>query len=164
MKQEMLVIAMILCMGGLSVFATEERCGPHELTASLRLATPSYSDVMTLKQDLSEDGFEVQCVLESKWSSMFGDAKLGYRTSGALFRTDRGDFDVLFLPAPYVFDLLEVKEQKNGRFYDYSFSGYPPSGAHVESGGRTYFVKRSNKLFVANHADLATALAKAAMR
>ena len=95
---------------------------------------------------------------------MFGDAKLGYRTSGALFRTNRGDFDVLFLPAPYVFDLLEVKEQKNGRFYDYSFTGYPPHGAHVESGGPTYFVKRGSKLFIANHAGLAAALAKAPLR
>jgi hypothetical protein len=164
MKLESFAFALVVCLGALSAFAAEERCGPHELTAALRFATPSYTDAMILKQDLTEDGFEVQCVLESKWGGMFGDAKLGYRTSGALFITDRGDFDVLFLPATHVFDLLEIKEQKNGRFYDYSFSGYPPSGAHVESGGRTYFIKRGNKLFVANYASLATALAKAPMR
>lgn len=164
MKLCSLVIALLLGLTALSSFATEERCGPHELTASLRLATPSYSDAMVLKQDLTTDGFGVECVLESKWGGMFGDLKLGYRTSGALFRTILGDFDVVFLPAPHVFDQLEVHEQRNGRFYDYSFSGYPLTAAHVQSGGRTYFVKRGNKLFVANYADLAAALAKAPMR
>lgn len=165
MRLERFAFALLLGLGALGAFAAaEERCGPHELTASLRLAAPSYSDAMILQQDLMEDGFAVQCILQSMWNRIFGNEQLGYRNSAALFRTARGDFDVLFLPPPFVFDRVEVKEQKNGRFYDYSFSGSPTSGAHIESGGRTYFVKRGNKLFVANDAGLAAALANASMR
>jgi hypothetical protein len=164
MKLKSFAIASLLGIVALSAFASEERCGPHELTASLQLATPSYSDAMLLKQDLTDNGFGVECVLESKWGGMFHDSTLGYRTSGALFRTSLGDFDVVFLPAPHGFDQLEVNESRNGRFYDYSFGGYPVTAAHVESGGRTYFVKRGNKLFVVNYADLAAVLAKVPLR
>ena len=163
MKWKSLAIACFLAVA-LDAFATEERCGPHELTAALRLATPSYSDAMILKQDLSEDGFEVECILESKMNGMFGDDQLGW-SSAALFRTARGDFEVLFLPAPLVFDSVEVKEQRNGQLYGYSFSGDPRyGGGPIDSNHRIYFVKRGNKLFMANGAGLAAALTNASMR
>jgi hypothetical protein len=80
-----------------------------------------------------------------------------------LFRTVLGDFHVRFVSPPHTFDELEIKEQKNGRLYDYSFTGYPKMGP-VEAPGRTYFVKRGNKLFMAHYPDLASALTKTPMR
>jgi len=48
----------------------------------------------------------------------------------ALYRTDRGDFEALFLPKPQTFaGMIVIEEQQNGR-YTYSFHGHgrgPPT-------------------------------------
>jgi hypothetical protein len=87
---------------------------------------------MLLKQELTAEGFAVECVLESKFNGMFGDEKLGYTSSAALFRTDHGDFEALFLPKPFTFGSVVVHEKRNGGPYVYSFTGdpqfrFPPS-------------------------------------
>jgi hypothetical protein len=162
MKLQSFLIALLLSLAASSVFAQEERCGPHELSASLPLANRAYSDTMILKQDLTEDGLEVQCVLQSKWSRLFYTPKGD--NAAALFRTDHGDFEVLLLPKPFVFDLLTVNEHKNGKSYSYSFSGDPTSYTHIESVRRMYFVKRGNKMFETDDAALAAKLTNAPMR
>ena len=118
---------------------------------------------MILRQDLDEDGVEVQCVLKSKWRRIFFTSK-GNQNAAAQFRTDHGDFEVLLLPKPFVFDLLTVNEQKNDESYSYSFGGDPYSEAHIESIHRMYFVKRGNKMFETDDAALAAILTNAPMR
>jgi hypothetical protein len=165
MKLEPLAIALLLSVGALSAFANEQRCGAHELEASLRLTDPGYSDAMLLQQELNHHGFAVQCVLRSKWSGMFRDAKWGYQSTGALFRTNRGDFTVLFLPAPYVFDALKVNEQRSGDWYDYSFRGSPPSATHIGTRYPVDFIRRGNKMFIVHdNAILAVELATIPLR
>ncbi len=164
MKLSSLAIAALFGLFALGAFATEERCGPHELSGSLRLSTPSYSDAMILKQDLTEDGFQVECVLESKMNGMFSSDQLGYRSSAALFRTDHGDFEALFLPRPFTFDSAEVHEKRDGSRYIYSFTGDPQSRTSPDSPRRMYFVKRHHKMFIVTDATLAATLADLLMR
>ena len=153
---------LLFTLAALSALAQEPRCGPHELSASLPLADYAYSDAMILRQDLTEDGLEVQCVLRSKMTGLFFTAKGD--NAAALFRTDHGDFEVLVLPKPFVFDNLTVNEGKNGKSYSYSFSGEPASKTHIESTRRRYFVKRGNKMFVLDDSALAATLTTAPMR
>lgn len=68
----------------------------------------------------------------------------------ALYRTDHGDFEVLFLPRPKTFDHLRVIEKRNRQRYTYRFEGPPqPWPANrIDSAFRIYFIKNGNMLFV----------------
>ena len=155
--------ALLLSSAALGAIA-QERCGPRELANSLQLADPAYSSAVLLQQDLSNHAFEVQCVLPSKMVGMCGNPQQGNQNAAALFRTDRGDFEVLFLPKSFVFDHVIAKEQKHGNYYHYSFSGNPHCGS-LEGPHRIYFVKRGNKMIIVfGDAELAAALTDAPMR
>lgn len=158
-------VACALLLSLVSLAATaQERCGPRELSQSLRLSDPAYSSALLLRQELSNNGFDVQCVLPSKSVGMCGDAQQRNENAAALFRTDRGDFEALFLPEPFTFDGVTVKEEKRGALYHYSFSGQPPCGSS-EGTQRMYVVKRGNKMFlVFDNAELAAALSNTPMR
>ena len=106
----------------------------------------------------------MQCVLPSKLAGTCANPQQGNGNAAALFRTDRGDFEVLFLPKPFVFDHVTAKEEKHSNYYHYSFSGNPQCGS-IEGPRRIYFVKRGNKMFVVfGDAELAAALSNAPMR
>jgi hypothetical protein len=68
----------------------------------------------------------------------------------ALYRTDRGDFEALFLPKAGTFANLAVTERGENGGYVYSFEGRPkPLGTNrLESPRRIYFVKRGNQFLV----------------
>jgi len=154
---------LLLSLAALAAIA-QERCGPRELANSLQLADPAYSSAVLLRQDLSHQAFDVQCVLPSKWVGMCGNPQRGNGNAAALFRTDRGDFEVLFLPEPFVFDHVTAKEEKHGNYYHYSFSGNPQCGS-LEGPRRIYFVKRRNKMFIVfGDAELAAALSNVPVR
>ena len=162
MSDRCIANGLLLLFSAALVAAQEPRCGPHELTASLPLADPAYSDAMILRQDLTGNGFEVQCVLRSKLGGLFVTSN-DNQSAATLFRTDHGDFEVLILPKPFVFDLLTANEHKNGKSYSYSFSGDPTCKTPIE-GIRQYFVKRGNKMFLTHDAALAAILTDVPMR
>jgi len=69
---------------------------------------------------LRSRGFTVKCVLRSTMEGAFEGLE-----GAALYRTDRGDFEALFLPKPQTFaGMIVIEEQQNGR-YTYSFHGTP---------------------------------------
>ena len=82
------------------------------------------------------------------------------RMGAALYRTDRGDFEVLFLPPPNTFQLLKVVERQDGERYTYRFNGPPkPWPANrIDSAQRIYFIKHKNMLFVLSDKQLAATL------
>ena len=110
---------------------------------------------MDLFQSLTGKGIVVQCVLLSKMDGLFKD-----EAGASLFRTDHGDFEVLFLPKQRSFVSLKVNERKEEGGYVYTFQGPPqPWPANrFESASRTYFLKRDNRLFVLTREDLAKTL------
>jgi len=87
----------------------------------------------------------VKCILYSTMHGMFEGM-----SGDALYRTDRGDFVILFLPKPQSFEALEIIEKSEGGRYIYSFRGSPrPRPANrIDSSRRNYFIKQSNRLFV----------------
>jgi hypothetical protein len=159
MRVRSVACALLLSLAALAAIA-EERCGPRELGP----ADPAYSSAVLLRQDLSNHAFEVQCVLPSKMVGMCGNAQQGNENAAALFRTDRGDFEALFLPEPFTFDDMTVKEEITGNSYHYSFSGHPSCGT-MEGTQRLYFIKRGNKmLIVFGDAELASAMSNVPLR
>jgi hypothetical protein len=87
------------------------------------------------------------------------------QTGAALFRSDRGSFEVLFLPQPQTFDHLKIIERHDGGRYSYRFKGPPqPWPANlIDSAFRIFFIKNRNMLLVVeNDAALAATLQEVA--
>jgi hypothetical protein len=140
-----------------SIFGQKTPCNAEELKASLPSKAQAYSDAIALSRTLEKNGISVRCILLSKMDGTF-DGQEG----AALYRTDHGDFEALFLPRPQNFERLKVIERQDGGRYSYSFVGPPqPWPANrIDAAFRMYFVKHQNVLFALTDKTLAATLEK----
>jgi hypothetical protein len=115
----------------------------------------AYAAAAELARTLTERGFIITCVAPSKMTGTFEGQQ-----RAALYGTDRGGFDALFLPELQTFDAMQVVEQQENGRYLYSFRGRPqPWSANRIDGSRpVYFIKHVNQLIVAYDKELATHL------
>jgi hypothetical protein len=120
-------------------------CDPKELEASLPSTDEAYPDATALSQVLSKHRITVKCILRSTMDGTFDEQE-----GAAVYRTDHGDFEVVFLPKPKTFDRLKVIERRNRKQYSYRFKGPPqPWPANlIESAFPIYFIKDRNVLLV----------------
>jgi hypothetical protein len=140
-----------------SLLAQSSGCTGREAQIQLRSTNPLYVHAMDVARRLIDHGFVVKCVLPSKMENLFNGQK-----GAVLYRTDRGDFNVLFLPEAETFDAVELVEQKQGERYIYSFRGTPHSTMRMYA-RKTYFINSGNLLFVVmDDADLAVSIEAAA--
>src|ERR1700730_7794968 len=133
-------------------------CSSNDLLAVLKPDDPVYADALNLARTLQIHGFLIKCVLQSKMIHTFERQK-----GAALFRTDHGDFEALFLPNTETFDSLEsIEQRENGRFL-YSFLGSPsPASPHpIDSAYPMFFGKHANRLFITSDSQLAASITKA---
>jgi hypothetical protein len=108
-----------------------------------------YADATELGHTLSHRGFVVDCIRRSKEERLFTGQK-----GSAWFKTDKGIFEVWFLPN------LEVIEQPQGDGgYVYSFRGTPRISTKINSSRQMFFLKQGNLLFeVSGDKQLAASL------
>ncbi len=119
-------------------------CTPRDLSAALQPHDKAFAPALELSQDLQRGGFVVRCILRSRLEGLFEGL-----TGAALYRTDRGHFEALFLPAPNTFDQLIVNERREGERWVYSFEGLPkPWPANRMEGRKTHFVKNAQRLLL----------------
>ena len=105
--------------------------------------SPVYADATELALTLSRRGFVVECIRRSKEENLFQGQK-----GAAWYKTDKGIFEVWFLPKGESFADLEVIEQPQGNgTYNYSFRGTPRISTHIESSKQMFFLKQGNLLF-----------------
>jgi len=133
------------------------QCSERELQIVLKSDDPAYDEAMALKKNLNDRGVLVSCVLPSKLTGQFKGQQ-----GAALFRTDQGDFEALFLPRGRAFAIRPVEKQGNGR-YIYYFEGVPSlSFSHPwDSARRIYFVQHLNQLCTTSDERLASSIDKA---
>jgi hypothetical protein len=136
-----LAIPCIALPGSLSGQSSD--CTGKAAQAQLSSIDPVYVDAMELARNLIDHGFIVKCVQGSKMQNVFEGQK-----GAALYRTDQGGFEALFLPKGETFAAVEVVEQTQGTRYLYSFRGNPKSPTHMDSSKPNYFIKSGNVLFV----------------
>ena len=104
---------------------------------------PVYTDATELGRMLGERGFVVECIRSSKEARRFEGQK-----GAAWFKTDRGIFDVLFLPTGRSFDGLQVVSQpQRGGWYVYTFRGTPRTSDVEDSSKPAWFIHYKNMLF-----------------
>jgi len=119
---------------------------------SLPASDAAYRDAMALAQTLIRHRFVVTCVSPSTMNDTFEG-----QDGAAVYRTNQGDFEVLFLTRPQSFNKLRVIEHHDGQGYRYSFAGPPePWPANlIDSAFPLYFVKHGSELIVAQDQQLA---------
>jgi len=147
----------MLCSSSRSVGArqTSSECDARELMNLLKPVDPIYSEAMELAELLRDRGLTIKCVLPSKMANSF-EGQVG----AALYRTNRGDFEALFLKKSATFASVKpIEAEKNG-FYLYSFEGRPPARGGWTSSRREYFVKHKNQMLVTREGPLAVYLDK----
>lgn len=133
-------------------------CTPNDLLAMVKPDDPAYADAMSLARTLQAHGFIVKCVLQSKMIDIFEGQK-----GAALFRTDHGDFEALFLPSPQTFASVELIEWRENDRFLYSFRGSPsPTSLQpIDSAHPMFFERHANQFFVTSNRQLAVSIATA---
>lgn len=150
-----LLLGVLCAVSPLATSARPAGCTSRDLIAALQPSNHEYADATELKQVLQAHGLVVGCVLRSKMAAMFEGQE-----GAALYRTDQGDFEALFLPKPKSWDALEiVQTEKNGQYWT-SFTWPPKAGPtkFIDGAQRGYYVKHANVLCVAWSGGLSTKL------
>jgi hypothetical protein len=122
---------------------------------TLQANDPAYADALDLTRALSDRSLVVQCVAPSKMTGIF-EVQVG----AALYKTNQGEFEALFLPKAQDFEGLQIIERQERGRYLYSFAGRPEPlpATLIDAARRTYFIKNLNRLLVANDEALAARL------
>jgi hypothetical protein len=162
-KMFCLIVLVVLPAG---LFAQATDCNdPHASPQANAIAqqqwdnrsSPVYQDATELARTLNERGLPVQCIRRSVGERIFKGQK-----GAAWFKTDRGVFDVWFLPASESFADLKIQERQEEGEYIYTFSGIPQISRTIEGSKRSFFVPCRNFLFlVSGDGQLATSLRNA---
>ena len=120
---------------------TNDPCRDENLRRAWE-SDPIHDDAMELARTLEDHGFIVQCVRSSKQARIFDGQK-----GAALYKTNRGSFEVLFLPKGQTFDELKIVSESNEGFLKYSFRGKPQIPHTMETKSRIAFIKHENVMF-----------------
>ena len=120
-------------------------CDAREMAWALKGNDPAYPDALELAQTLREHHFIVHCVLPSKMTGFFEGEK-----GAAVYRTDKGSFNALFLSKSQSFAGLSVGERHENNRHSYHFEGIPKPGPvnRIESLRPIYFLKHASQLLV----------------
>ena len=154
-----LLLAGLLLIGSAAILRAQvTECSSDDTAALLQPTDAVYSDAMELGSALGEHGFAIRCILISKLGGLFK-----WVQGAALYRTDRGDFDALFLPAPQTFADLKIVEHQKKKGFAYTFSGKSRAWAinRLESERREYFLKHTTRLLILSDEQLRTKLQEA---
>jgi hypothetical protein len=140
-----LAIALVGVVGLAHLSGQVQECSSRDLSAAVQPTDNVYTPALEFSERLERGGLRVRCVLRSVWEGEF-EGLVG----AALYRTDRGDFDALFLSPPDTFDQLIVNERKEGATWVYSFQGEPkPAAANrIEGRRKMQFVKHGHRLLL----------------
>jgi hypothetical protein len=147
---------LALCLASQATLAAQPLECPTESSGALMPASyRAYPEAAELARILSDHNFVVKCICLSKLDGFVPGTK-----GAALYLTDQGDFDVVFLPKPQTFEAFEIIERHRYGGYEYSFRGSPPKKNRMLGPRRTYFFKDSNQLFIVWDMQTATRLGK----
>ena len=159
MRPRVAILLLLVTASMQPAFAQSSQCTGKAAQAALSSSDPVYVDAMELARNLIDHRFIIDCVQASKWGNLFVGQE-----GASLYRTEQGDFDVLFLPKAETFDAVQVVEQRQGNLYLYSFRETPHSPGRIE-GQKTYFIRSANLLFLVwSDADLAASIEAAVSR
>lgn len=109
-----------------------------------------YSEARAVAAKLSAIGVSVGCIAPSKMANWFEGQE-----GAAVFDTDVGRFDILFLPSEQTFDELRIVQREADGWFFYVLEGLPRWRIpRMESPRRVYFSTHGNKLVVTQEEEV----------
>jgi hypothetical protein len=154
-----LLIAMLAVVVPFLRWAQPRRCSALDLAAELQDTNRAYGAAMELAEQLEADGFTLKCVFRSTLETLFEGAQ-----GAGVYRTDRGDFEALFLPTTESVERLTIVQNHASARYVYVFR-VPFSSkslARIDSPRPVYFIKGVNGILISQNGQLAAELRAAA--
>lgn len=124
-----------------AVAQTNDWCRNEDLRRAWQ-RDPVHDDAMELASALERHDFIVECVRSSKQAQIFDGQK-----GAAVYKTNRGVFEVLFLPKGQTFNELKIVSESKEGFSKYSFRGRPRIPQTMETKSRIAFIKHENVMF-----------------
>ena len=124
-----------------AVAQTNDWCRNEDLRRAWE-RDPVHDYAMELASTLERHDLIVECVRSSKQAQIFDEQK-----GAAIYKTNRGVFEVLFLPKGQTFDELKIVSESKEGFSKYSFRGRPRIPHTIETKSQIAFIKHENVMF-----------------
>ena len=108
----------------------------------------SYADAVNAAGRFEAAGLKINTIHQSKLQGFFRDI-----WKAAVYKTDKGAFEIIFFPEPGQAEKIRAKEAREGKRYIYSFEGQPhpnPPGDVFNAAYPMRFIMTDN-LFVVIH-------------
>jgi hypothetical protein len=140
-----------------NLFTQMQPCPPAQVL--IAPSNPAYADAQALAKELRNLRFVIRCIFPSKLGSMFqindGGTLRSTIEGEAVYLTNSGGIDVVFVPKPQDFSGFAIRETPERSGHMYLLSGTPHvvtnqfGSAHPE-----YFLKRENELLIVSDKHL----------
>ena len=108
----------------------------------------SYADAVNAAARFEAEGLKINSIHQSKLQGFFRDI-----WKAALYKTDKGAFEIIFFPERGQAEKIRAKEERDGKRHIYSFEGQPhpnPPGDVFNAAYPMRFIMTDN-LFVVIH-------------
>lgn len=140
-----LTIFGIIVLVGLCVSA-QEKAG--EDISLLRPSDRVYTDAVNASAVFNQHGLKVNSIHRSKLEGFFRDV-----WNAAVFKTDKGSFEIIFFPESDQAEKITVSEKRDGKRHIYTFAGeaHPgPTPVVMNAAYPIQFIAKGNLFVVIN--------------
>jgi hypothetical protein len=147
MKQAFLLTLVLFL--GTSLHAQKNKT---EDVSILRPDDRSYADATNTAALIEGRGLHINSIHKSKMEGFFRDV-----WKAAVYKTDKGAFQVIFFDEPKQAERITVKEVREGRRFIYSFEGQPhpdPPRDVMNAGYKMFFIMRDKMFIIVNDEKL----------
>ena len=119
----------------------------------------AYADAVNAATIFNQHDLKIQSIHRSKLEGFFRDV-----WNAAVFKTDKGPFEIIFFPESDQAEKIQVTEKRDGKRHIYSFAGQPhpdPSRDFMNAAYPMDFIAKGNWFIVINdNRELADLLRK----
>ena len=136
------VIVMLALLSSVSVYAQKTE---SEDISILRANDRSYAEATNTAALIEGRGLHINSIHKSKMEGFFRGV-----WNAAIYKTDKGVFQIIFFPESKQAEKITVKEVQEGKRFIYSFEGQPepdPPRDVMNAGYKNYFIMK-DKLFI----------------
>ena len=140
MKQALLLAVVLLMTVSLHAQKTES-----DDISILRPGDRAYAEATNTAALIEGRGLHINSIHKSKLEGFFRGV-----WNAAVYKTDKGIFQIIFFPEPKQAEKITVKEVRDGKRFIYSFEGQPepdPPRDVMNAGYKNFFIMK-DKLFI----------------
>ena len=135
-------LAVVLLIGS---YALAQQKATEDISI-LKPGDPSYADATNTAALIEGRGLHIKSIHKSKMEGFFRDV-----WKAAVYKTDKGIFQIIFFPEPKQAEKITVREVQEGKRFIYSFEGQPkpdPPRDVMNAAYKNFFIMKDNLFIV----------------